>query len=422
LAVANGILFGLAPAFQTTAIGGSRVLKDDTRITRTRSRLLSSLVAVQVALSLLLLVGAGLFGRTLQNLLNVDPGFRRDGVLLVNLDGERQGYRDARLMAFYRSLLDRVRQVPGVVSASISSHTPLSGSSWSEAAIPKGQHLPERDNAGFIAAAPGFFVTMQTPLIAGRDFDERDQGSPNVAIVNQAYAARYFPTQNPVGQYLSATVTRPPSDLQIVGVVKDVTTRSLRQAPRPTVYVSYFQRAPRTDALVIRAAGSLSQIASAIRKELQPSFPDTTIEVLALTDQVGRTLVKERLVANLAGGFGVLGLALACIGLYGLLGYSVVRRTREIGIRMALGAQRRGVLWMIARRALRLVAVGVALGLPLAWMASRWLRSMLFGLTATDPSVMAGAVVLLAMAGMLAAYFPARQATQVDPTIALRHE
>jgi predicted permease len=428
VAIANGILFGLAPAFQTTAVGGSRVVKDDTRITRSRSLLLSSLVSAQVALSLLLLVGAGLFARTFQNLLDVDPGFRREGVLLVDLDGQREGYRDARLMAFYRGLLDRVRHVPGVVSASISSHTPLSGATWSEAAVPKGQPVPERDNTIFIAAGPGFFATMQTPLISGRDFDElehfaeREQGSTNVAIVNQAFVARDFHSRNPVGQYLSATVTRPPSDLQIVGVVKDVTTHSLRLPPRPTVYVSYFQRAPDTGTLVIRAAGSLSQAASAIRKQLQPSFPNTALEVRALTDQVERTLVQERLMANLAGGFGVLGLALACVGLYGLLGYSVVRRTREIGIRMALGAQQRWVLWMIAKRALRLVAVGVALGLPVAWAVSRWLRSMLFGLTATDPSVIAGAIVLLAMAAMLAAYFPARRATRVDPTTALRHE
>jgi predicted permease len=263
---------------------------------------------------------------------------------------------------------------------------------------------------------------MQTPLISGRDFDERDQGPPNVAIVNQAFVARYFPNQNPVGQYLSATVTRPPSDLEIVGVVKDVATRNLRLAPNPTVYVSYFQRTPRTDTLVIRAAGSLSGVASAIRKQLQPSFPNTPVETVALTDQVDRTLVQERVMANLAGGFGVIGLALACAGLYGLLGYSVVRRTREIGIRMALGAQRRGVLWMICGRALRLVAVGAAFGLPIAWLVLRWLQAMLFGLTPTDPIVIAGSVVLLAIAGTLAAYFPARRAARVDPANVLRHE
>ena len=422
VAVANGILFGLAPAWQTTALGGSRVLKDDTRVARPRSRLLSSLVAAQVSLSLLLLVGAGLFARTLQNLLNVDAGFQREGVLLVNLDGEREGYRDARLAAFYRGLLDRVRQAPGVVSASIASHTPLSGATWSEAVARKGEPVPARDNAVFIAAGPKFFATMQTRLMAGREFDERDEGPFSVAIVNQAFAAKFFPGQNPVGQYLSATVTRPPSDLRIVGVVKDVATGSLRAAANPVVYVAYFQRTPGNDALVMRAAGSTAGAAAAIRQALQPSFPSTPVAVLPLTEQVARALVRERLVANLAGGFGVLGLALACVGLYGLLGYSVVRRTREIGIRVALGAQRRGVMWMVAKGALRLVAVGVVCGLPATWVASRWLRSMLFGLKAMDPGVLAGAVMLLGLAGLAAAYFPARRATRVDPIAALRHE
>jgi predicted permease len=398
------------------------VVKDDTRITRSRSRLLSSLVAAQVALALFLLVGAGLFGRTLQNLLNVDPGFQREGILLVDLDGQREGYRGAQLAAFYKGLLERVRQLPGVLSASLTSHTPLSGATWSEAVVPKGKRLPERDNAVFIAVGPGFFGTMKTPLISGRDFDERDQGAPNVAIVNQAFAARHFPSQNPIGQYLSATVTRPPSDLQIVGMVKDVSTKSLRKAPEPIVYVSYFQRASRTDSLVVRAAGSLSGTASAIRDQLQLSFPSTRVDVRALTDQVERTLVQEQLMMRLSSGFGVLGLTLACVGLYGLLGYSVARRTREIGIRMALGAQQRGVRWMIVRGALDLLTAGVVLGVPAAWMVSRWLQSMLFGLTPSDPFVIAGAVMLLATAGLLAAYFPARRATQVDPATVLRHE
>jgi putative ABC transport system permease protein len=421
VAIANGTLFGLAPAFQTTA-AGSNALKDDTRIANSRSRLLSSLVTGQVALALLLLVGAGLFARTLQNLLNVDPGFRREGVLLVDLDGRREGYRDARLTEFYKGLLDQVRQLPGVVSASLSSHTPLSGATWSEAVVPKGQPLPRRDNAVFIAAAPGFFTTMQTPLLAGRDFDEHDRGQPNVAIVNQAFVERYFPHQNPVGQYVSATVERPARDLQIVGVVKDVATRSLRLPAKPTVYVSYYQRPARNDALVMRASGSLSQVASAIRKKLQPGFLTTDVEVRALDDQVERTLVQEHLMTTLTAGFGAIGLALAGVGLYGLLGYSVARRTREIGIRMALGAQQRGVRWMFVRRALRLMLAGIALGVPAAWVMARWLQSMLFGLTPADPAVTVGAVLLLAMAGLLAAYFPARRATRVDPIAALRHE
>ncbi len=179
---------------------------------------------------------------------------------------------------------------------------------------------------------------MQTPLISGRDFDERDQGSPNVAIVNQAFVARYYQSRNPVGQYLSATVTRPPSDLQIVGVVKDVTTRSLRLPPRPTVYVSYFQRTPRADSLVIRVAGSFSQAASAIRKELQPSFPNTALDVLALDDQVGRTLVQERLLANVAGGFRS---ARACSGVCRTIRVvGLQRRPPDQGNRHTHGARR----------------------------------------------------------------------------------
>ncbi|MEI9971824.1 MAG: ABC transporter permease [Ignavibacteriota bacterium] len=422
IALANGLLFGLAPAFQTTALGGSAVLKEDTRVTRSHSRLLSSLVIVQVALSLLLLVGAGLFLRTLQNLLNVDPGFRREGVLAIDLDGQREGYRDQRLTAFYGDLLDRVRSVPGVAAASICSHTPLSGWTWTEAVAPKGQPVPERDNAVFMGAGPDYFTTLQTRILAGREFAPSDRGAANVAIVNQAFAERFFAGRSPLGEYLTATITKPPSELAIVGVVHDSIQDTLRGAPRPMVYVAYFQRASSADSLVIRATGSLSQVASAIRKELQPSFPSTPVEVRPLTAQVEQTLLEERLMAKLAGGFGALGLLLACVGLYGLLAYSVSRRTKEIGVRMALGAQRGAVLWMVAGRALALVAVGVAIGVPVSWTLSQKVQSMLFGLTATDPGVIGTAVVLLSAAGLAAAYFPARRASRVDPMTALRHE
>jgi ABC-type antimicrobial peptide transport system permease subunit len=210
--------------------------------------------------------------------------------------------------------------------------------------------------------------------------------------------------------------------LQVVGVVKNTVTGNLRGASRPTVYVSYFQQEPRFAALEIRAAGSLSQVASAIRRELQPSFPNTPLEVRALTDHVERTLVQERLMASLAAGFGALGLVLACVGLYGLLAYSMVRRTREIGIRMALGARQSGVVWMVGRHALRLVGIGILLGLPVAWLLSRSVQSMLFGLTPADPGTLANAVLLLGVAGLVAAYLPARRAARVDPMTALRHE
>ncbi|QOY86594.1 ABC transporter permease [Paludibaculum fermentans] len=422
VALATGILFGLAPALQATALGGANTLQEDARGARSRSRLLSSLVSLQVALSLMLLIGAGLFARTLQNLQNVDPGFRREGVLLVDVDGRSEGYKDERLLALYKDLPERVRRLPGVASASIASHTPLSGSTWSEAAVPKGQVLPEKDNAIFVAAGPRFFSTMQTRLVAGREFTERDDGEVRVAIVNEAYAARHFPGRNPIGEHLMATVAKPARDLEIVGVVANVAAGALRRASHPTVYVPFFQQPPRSAALEIRASGSLAQVAEALRKELQPAFPSSPLEVRALSEQVEQTLVQERLMASLAGGFGVLGLLLACAGLYGLLAYSVARRTKEIGIRVALGARPQGVQWMVARGALRLIGIGVLLGLPAAWAASRWVGSMLFGLSTTDPKTIMVSVVLLAAAGLLAAYLPAQRAARVEPMTALRHE
>ena len=392
-------------------------------MSRSRSRLLSSLVSVQVALSLLLLIGAGLFVRTLQKLQGLDPGFRSEGILLVDINGQNEGYRDDALTAFYRELLDRVENIPGVVSASISSMTPLSGGTWSEAVAPKGQPVPQNDNAIFVAAGPRFFETMRTPLVSGREFTARDQGSPSMAIVNEAFAQHYFPNRNPLGQYLSATVTRPPSDLEIVGVVRNTLTQSLRStAVRPTVYVPYFQKPHNSTTLEIRAAGSLTEASSAIRKELQPRLPSAALEIRALTEQVANTLVQERMMATLASGFGVLALVLASVGLYGLLAYSVARRTKEMGIRMALGAQRSRVIGMVVKSAVRLVLVGVALGLPAAWAASRSVESMLFGLAPTDPATIAGAALLLTAAALLAAYLPARRASRVDPMTALRHE
>jgi ABC-type antimicrobial peptide transport system permease subunit len=225
-----------------------------------------------------------------------------------------------------------------------------------------------------------------------------------------------------VGQYLSATVTRPPSDLQIVGVVKNTITDGLREAAPETVYVAYFQKPHNEANLEIRAVGPLAQVSSAIRKELQPRLPREVVQVRALSDQVSSTLVQERMMAALAGGFGVLALILACVGLYGLLAYSVARRTKEMGIRMALGAQRSRVIAVVVKSAIRLVIIGIALGLPAAWVASRWVESMMFGLTPTDPATIAGAALVLTAAALLAAYLPARRASHVDPMTALRHE
>jgi predicted permease len=416
VAVATCVLFGLAPALQATVTAPSAVLKESASAGRSRSRLLQSLVSAQVALSLVLLAGAGLFVRTLQNLQNLDPGFSADGVLLVEFD--RGGTVPPG------ELLDEVRRVPGVLSASLTTHTPLSGSTWSEPAVPAGQRIPDLDNAFFIGAGPRFFETMQIQLLSGRDFASQDTtGGPEVAIVNEAYALRHFPGRNPLGQRLSSMVRGAPKELEIVGLVRNTNIAGLRKAPPPTVYVAYEQlKWEFSTTLAVRAAGRLTDVASEIQRALQPRLLARPIEVRPLSAQVEVTLIQERMMATLASGFGLLALILACVGLYGLLAYTVAQRTKEIGIRMALGAQRKGVVSLILKGGIRLVLIGIALGVPAAWLSSRWVASMLFGLTPTDPPTIAGAILMLAAAAQVAAYFPARRASRQDPLTALRHD
>jgi predicted permease len=416
VAVATGILFGLAPAFQMSGPGPSRTLKDDGRMSSSQSRLLSALIGAQVALSLLLLVGAGLFVRTLRNLQHLAPGFNREGVLIADLEERRT--------AVPSDLLDDVQRIPGVVAASVSTHTPLSGSVWSDIAVPKGRPLPERDTAYFVGAGPRFFETMQTPLVAGREFTERDAaGAPSVAVVNQTFARRYFPNQLPIGQYLSAVVQGDRRDMEIVGLATDTSAAGLRRASPPTVYVPYRQLTGRLfTTLEIRVVGSLTQASAAIRQAIQPRLPDTPVELRPLSAQVDSAMVQERVMATLAGAFGVLALVLASVGLYGLQAYTVARRTKELGIRIALGAQRRRLIAMVLTSAVRLVSIGVLAGVLPAWAASRWVQSMLFGLKPADPTTIAGAILLLVTAAIIAAYLPARRAALVDPMVALRHE
>jgi predicted permease len=374
------------------------------------------LVTAQVTLTMVLLTGAGLFGRTLRNLQNIDPGFSAEGVLLVDLDDRR--------IPVPTGLVHEIEHLPGVTSASISTHTPLNGWVWGEPAVPAGQVIPERDNAYFIGAGPRFFQTMRIHLLSGREFTDRDSAaSPSVAVVNEAFAKRHFPNLNPVGQHLSANVRGHRRDLEIVGVASNTNAAGLRAAPPPTVYVVYAQLTgdlPTT--LAVRATGPLGRVASALQQTLQSILPGELIEVHSLSAQVQATIVQERMMATLAAGFGLLALTLACVGVYGLLAYSVVQRTREIGIRMALGAQATRVVRLVLHGATRLVLIGIVIGLPVAWIASRWVESLLFGLTATDPSTIGGVVLLLTAASQIAAYLPARRASRLDPLTALRHE
>ncbi len=403
VAVATAMLFGIAPAFRATSAGPAAALKDTAvQVAGSRTKLALALVVLQVSLSLLLLVGAGLFVGTLRNLRHLDAGFRHEGVLIVELDGSGTNRQ---------ALLDRMRRLPGVVSVSFSNNTVLSGGSINNvASLPGG--APVTVDSDWIG--PRYFETLRTPMIEGREFTiHDDRTSPRVAIVNQAFVRHFFPDGHALGQHFLTDL--PPVDTQIVGVVEDARSHSLRDQALPAVYVPSFESGGLGN-FEVRAKGSIAQVVSELRRELHAA------EIYPLTQQVEKTLVQERLMATLAGSFGVLALTLASIGLYGLLAYAVARRTSEIAIRMALGAERADVLRMVVRDALRLLGLGIALGLPAAWAASRWVSSMLFGLTPTDPITVLAATALLAGFGLLAGFIPALRASRVDPMVALRYE
>jgi predicted permease len=311
-----------------------------------------------------------------------------------------------------------------VVTASIATHTPLSGSSWSEAIVPAEKPIPETDTARVIAADERFFEALRIKLLRGRNFTDRDvKGGALVAIVSQGYADREFPNQDPIGRRLASTLMGKPASMEIVGVAADVHLESLRSDAPVTVYIPFAQfSGGLAPSLIIRAAASNGGMSERIRSVLQPYVPTAPVIVISLPTQVNSTIVQERMMATLAAGFGVLALILCSVGLYGLLAYSVAQRSREIGIRMALGARASGVVGLIVMNGTRLMVTGFLLGLPAAWAASRSISSMLFGLTPADPSTLGGAILLLSAAALLASYLPARRAASVDPLIALRQE
>ncbi|HLK66059.1 MAG TPA: ABC transporter permease [Bryobacteraceae bacterium] len=425
ISLLTGLIFGCAPALQATRPDVIPALKNETAVA-TSGKLLTLgrlLVVGQVAISMLLLIGAGLFIRTLANLRNVDMGFRTGQILLVSLNPGLSRYTPERTLAFYDQLLDKVRALPGVGSAALAD-MPLLGGAHVDGLSVEGHTARQGEDLGVSVktVSPRFFETMGIPLHLGRDFSELDRiSAQKVAIINESIAREFFDGGNPIGRHIGLGG---PTDMEIVGVIADTKYNGIRDPIPNTIYLPAGQgetlSAART--LHVSALTDSANLAAAVRHEIQALDPNLPAKIVRFSDLVDERLVQERLVATLSGFFGALALLLAAVGLYGVMAYAVQRRTREIGIRMSMGAERSQVLWMVAREAFGLIIAGVVLGLPVALAASRLVSSMLFGLTVTDPSTIVAATLLLLIAGQLAAFLPAYRASRVDPMVALRYE
>jgi predicted permease len=423
----TGIAFGLAPAFRGTRIEVAPTLKENSGSLSSakqaggrRFGLGSSLVVAQVALSMVVLIGAGLLLRTLEKLKSINPGFDTSNVLLFSVDPTLAGYKESNIQNVYDELTRRLAALPGVVSASYSSDALLDGGLWTSSVYIEGYPQKDTVDVQMLAAGPEFFETMRIPLVKGRSFRLPDmRAKQEVAIVNEAFVRKFMESRDAVGMHLGGTEK---GDLQreIVGVVTDTKYDDMRKADEPTAYV-LLKNGQLTFAL--RTAMEPSVLIPAVRKtvnEVDSNLP--VFGVRTQTQTIDRLLFNQRLVARLSSLFGLLGLLLACIGLYGLLSYEVARRTREIGIRAALGAQRRDVLTLVVRQGLVLVVVGLLAGVTAAVGVTHFLQSLLFGIRPTDPWTFAAVCGLLVLVGMLACYIPARRATHVDPMVALRYE
>ncbi len=444
VSILTGLLFGLAPAWQATRLDLTASLKDQTGAGASRSRLMLNklLVVTQVALSLLLLVGAGLFARTLRNLRTSDAGINYENIAQFRIDAG-SGYNAAQLMDLQKRTLSRLEALPGARSATLSAATLLTGSTLLSRVVPAGYTAApdENLNCNVLIVGPRFFETMKMPLLAGRDFGPQDERppqaeSPNTpttttdaslpapmsAVINQAMARYFFGTENPIGKRFNQVGDNSP--IEVIGVVGDAKFTDLREQPPRTFYVYHFQRAwGLTLTYQLRTDGDAASYAATIQHLAREIDPQSQVVGLrTMSEAVNESLVQERFVAEVAGAFSLFALLLACVGLYGVMSYAVTRRTGEIGVRMALGAQGRDVVWLVMREVSLLVAIGIAIGLAAALATTRLVSTLLFGLEPNDPATIALATLLMVGVAALAGYLPARRAAQVDPMIALRHE
>jgi macrolide transport system ATP-binding/permease protein len=421
--IGSALLFGLAPAWQTTRFDLAPTLKESARdVLRGRQRFWfgKGLAAAQVALSLILLIGAGLFARTFQKLKTLNPGFASDNVLLFTLDTRMQGSSPDGALNLFGQLLERISNVPGVVSATVSRDGGFGGGGRTKTTLDVEGFTSKfaGDSDVFdVPAGPRFFETFGMPLVQGREFTlQDDQRAPKVSIINEAVARHFFGDANPIGRRCGDTI--------VIGVAKDAKLDTLREGPPRIMYRSFLQSGPpRRMTFAIRTLGAPMSMLNPLRRELDAYEPNLPLfGFTTLKEVVERSLAQERLFAALSSLFGILALILAAVGLYGVMSFSVAQRTREIGLRVALGAESRNVVALVVGQGMRVVLGGLAVGFIGAFALTRFIASRLYGITPMDPLVVAGVSVLLGVVALLACYIPACRAARVDPMEALRNE
>jgi len=426
VAILTGVLFGLVPAWRSSREDPASVLQQNVRsLSGGANKLSKALIITQVALSLVLLLGAGLFVRSFQRLRAVDLGFKQSSLLQIRLNPKPGGYDKLDMGSYHKQLVQRIASIPGVSSVGFADFSIPSSQAWHETV----SSSPADPNTGihFIAdgatVSPGFFHMLGIPLLRGRDFDEtEDQRHPHVAIVSSSLAERLFPNGDAIGKTIRFGFMPEYQNMEIIGIAGNARIFELRNAAGPVVYFSDLQTPSQWGNLIVRTNESPEALKKTVGHEIESLGHEYALSTKTIPQVISQELVEEHVTAMLSGFFAALALLLASIGLYGLMSYTVTRRTREIGIRVAVGAQRENVLWLVLRETLTLALLGIAIGIPSALVATRLIATMLFGVSPTDVPTITAVSLLLLLVALFAGYLPARRASAIDPIVALRAE